>query len=111
MPRATHPTSPETVNALAARGIDFKGRSQRLTPELIEHADVIYGMTQEHLEAAQSMLQAGDRDCVPIILAIDPQAEIEDPLGQGQAAYDKIAEEFIRLIPTRLEQIRLPDLA
>ena len=39
------------------------------------------------------------------ILPLDPQGDVEDPLGAGQDVYDALAQRFLELIPRRLEEV------
>ena len=93
----------ETVAALAARGIEYDGISKPLTADMIRKADVVFCMTSGHVAAAQSLL--GDDDGDDKITRLDPDADIEDPLGSDQSAYDSLAERFMQLIPPRLKGV------
>ncbi len=93
----------ETVAALAARGIEHDSVSKPLTADMIRQADVVFCMTSGHVAAAQSLL--GDDDGDDKITRLDPDADIEDPLGSDQGAYDLLAERFMHLIPPRLKGV------
>ena len=93
----------ETVAALAARGIEHDGVSKPLTAQMIRKADVVFCMTSGHVAAAQGLL--GDDDGDDKITRLDPDADIEDPLGSDQGAYDLLAERFMHLIPPRLKGV------
>ncbi len=93
----------ETVAALAARGIEHDGLSKPLTADMIRKADVVFCMTSGHVAAAQGLL--GDDDGDDKIERLDPDADIEDPLGSDQSAYDSLAERFMHLIPPRLKGV------
>ena len=97
-----HPTA-ETVAALAARGIEHDGVSKPLTADMIRNAQVIFCMTSGHVAAAQGLL--GDDDDGDKITRLDPDVDIEDPLGSDQGAYDSLAERFMHLIPLRLKGV------
>ncbi len=92
----------ETVAALSARGIEHDGLSKPLTADMIRKADVVFCMTSGHVAAAQSLLGDDDDDK---ITRLDPDADIEDPLGSDQGAYDLLAERFMHLIPPRLKGV------
>ena len=96
------PMSPESADALARRGIDPEGRSTRLTPDMIANADLVLGMTESHVLAARQM--QGPHDHTPIE-RVDPDGDIEDPIGQGQDAYDRVAARLDRVLPERLEHL------
>lgn len=96
------PISPESADALARRGIEAEGASKRLTPEMIRQADLVLGMTAAHVEAARHL--AGPGADTPIAL-VDPAGDIEDPIGLGQAAYDRVAARLDDVIPGRLREL------
>ncbi len=97
-----HPTA-ETIDALAARGIEHDSVSKPLTADMVRKADVVFCMTSGHVAAAQGLL--GDDDGDDKITRLDPDADIEDPLGSDQGAYDSLAERFMQLIPLRLKGV------
>jgi protein-tyrosine-phosphatase len=99
------PISPESADALERRGIEAEGVSKRLTPDMIRNADLVLGMTAAHVEAARHL--AGP-DCHTPIERVDADADIEDPIGQGQPAYDRVAERLDRVIPARLQEMLSP---
>lgn len=96
------PMSPETADALARRGIEPEGVSTRLTPEMIAAADLVLGMTESHVLAARQM--AGGDDQTPIE-RVDPDGDIEDPIGQGQPVYDRVASRLDAVLPERLRSL------
>ncbi len=101
-PDGLRPTA-ETLAALAARGIDHDGVSKTLTAEMIRNADVVFCMTKGHVAAAQSLV--GDQEVARKIMCLDPEGDIEDPLGLDQHAYDSLADRFMTLIPLRLKGV------
>ena len=70
---------------------------------MIRNAEVIFCMTSGHVAAAQGLL--GDDDDGDKITRLDPDVDIEDPLGSDQGAYDSLAERFMQLIPPRLKGV------
>ena len=96
------PASIETETALAALGIDHSGSSTPLTGDLIGNADVVLGMTERHVRIARSVAgnQHDDR-----IMRLDPDGDIEDPIGLDQSAYDALARRFLEIIPRRLKEL------
>ena len=99
------PISPESADALARRGIEADIRSTRLTPEMVRKADLVLGMTSSHVQAARMM--AGE-DCDTPIERVDPDRDIEDPIGMGQDAYDRVAERLDTVLPERLRSLLSP---
>jgi len=101
-PDGLRPTA-QTINALAGRGIEHDGASKTLTAEMITNAEVVFCMTAGHLAVARSLIGEGDDQNK--IMSLDPEADIEDPLGLDQSAYDLLAERFMHLIPQRLKGV------
>lgn len=98
------PITPEAERTLRAMGIDHAGRSKRLTAEMIRKADLVLGMTAEHVEGARALV-ADDPDSIEKIVPLDPSGDVEDPIGMGQSAYDSLARRFKTLIPQRLQEM------
>ena len=98
------PTTPETLKALANFSIEHEGVSTPLSEEMIRKADVIFCMTDAHRRVAIELVANDVRDRAKIEL-LDPEGDIEDPIGRGQAAYDVLATKFIELIPRRLKEV------
>ena len=86
------PPSPHAVQAVKELGIDISGqRSRMLTPELVQQADYIFGMTHNHIdtvmllypEAAEKtfLLREFDEtlDCF--------EKDISDPIGGSYEVY------------------------
>ncbi len=97
------PPTPEAIAALSALGIEHDGLSKPLRPEMIRNADVVFCMTAAHVEAAESLVACVPQDKAKVLL-LEPGAEIEDPIGMGQKAYDLLAAKFMELIPRRLKE-------
>ena len=93
--------TPEAAAAAAELGADLADhRSQRLTAGLINEADMIFCMTDAHVEQ---------------VLAIDPTArdrtvrlsdegEIGDPVGGGSGIYRRTARQIRAALQRRLEK-------
>ncbi len=101
-PDGLRPTA-QTITALAGRGIEHDGTSKTLTAQMITNAAVVFCMTARHLAVARSLIGEGDDQSK--IMCLDPEADIEDPLGLDQSAYDLLAERFMHLIPQRLKGV------
>jgi protein-tyrosine phosphatase len=87
------------VEALKAMGADLsRHRSRPLSVELIHQADAIYTMSQAHAKAVTSLVPgAADR-----VSTLDPEADIEDPIGGDVPLYTEVAERIKKLIEQRL---------
>ncbi len=97
--------TPEAVLASEAVGAHLsEHRSQPASPELLEKADVVYAMTASHAEAARAMLPANQRSKVH---TLDPEGDVEDPIGGPQTLYDELARRFVGTIERRIEELGL----
>ena len=96
------PVSYETIQALSRRDITTEGRSKPLTQDMIQNATVVLGMTQAHVDAARSLV-SGDEQAK--IERLDPDGDLEDPIGMGQEVYERLACQLEELIPARLGEL------
>jgi protein-tyrosine-phosphatase len=87
------PASQNAVAAMAELGIDISAhRSRRLTPELIDDADLVLTMEQRHLEAVIKMapaartrvrLLADDDIADPFMLSVDAYRHTRDQIAEA----------------------------
>jgi len=98
------PATPEAVTALRTLGITQDGRSKPLSAKMIRKARVVLCMTEGHAEAARKLVADEPKEAAKI-LRLDPEREITDPLGQGQDAYDSLAQRFMKIVPERLKEV------
>ncbi len=98
------PVTPETITALEARGIEHRGTSKSVTAEMIRKADAVFTMTDQHVEGARELV-ADDPAQHAKISRLDPEGDIEDPIGMGQESYDAVADRMLEVIPRRLEEL------
>lgn len=94
-------TSPETVAVLERLRAPVPEHSKRLTSEMIRKADLVLGMTTAHVARARALV-AGEPAMQAKIQPLDPEGDVDDPIGLGQRAYDELGAYFRALIPTRL---------
>lgn len=97
--------SPEAIHALARLGIGHDGRSKRLTAKMIRGADWVFGMTANHVHQARQLV-ASEREQVSKIVPLDPDGDVEDPIGLGDAAYDRLARVLMELVPKQLAEMQ-----
>ncbi len=94
------PASPEAVRAARTYGADIsRHRSRRLTAELIHRADVVFCMTEAHVDA---------------VLRIAPEAQgkvrrlgsedVDDPIGGGLPEYQRIAAQIRQALDAALDE-------
>ena len=98
------PISPEAVPSLKRRGIPSDGGSKRLNAAMIRAADLVFGMTASHVNYARNLV-TGEKEHLAKIHPLDPEGDVEDPIGMGGASYDRLAVEFMDLIPRRLSEM------
>lgn len=96
--------SPEAIDSLQRMGISHDGSSKRLSAEMIRRADLVLGMTAGHVNGARRLV-AGEPEHIAKIVALDPDGDVEDPIGMGNAAYDRLGAQFLELIPRRLSEM------
>jgi protein-tyrosine phosphatase len=99
--RATEPA----VEVLKGMGIDLsRHRSKPLSVELIHQADVIFTMSESHGRAVASLVpSAADK-----VSNLDPEGDIEDPIGGDVSLYTEVAERIKKLIEKRMAQGIVP---
>jgi protein-tyrosine phosphatase len=94
--------TPQGVEALREMGIDLtRHRSRPLSVELIHQADWIYGMGRSHVQAVRALVpSAADK-----AQTLNPDGDIEDPIGSDVGVYKELAGQLRNLIEKRLEGI------
>jgi L-threonylcarbamoyladenylate synthase len=97
--------TPAAVEAVRTLGADLsKHRSRPLSVELIHQADVIYTMGKGHARVVTQLVpSAADK-----VATLDPQGDIDDPIGGDTELYQKLAGELRTLIEKRLKEQVLP---
>lgn len=87
--------TPQAVEALKNLGGDLtRHRSRPLTVELIHQADQIFTMGRSHAAAVRSLVPSASEKTA----TLDPDGDIEDPIGGDLALYQSLAKELGRLI-------------
>ncbi len=98
------PAAPEAVKVVGEMGADIhKHRSMPLTDDLLRRADMIYTMTQAHRDEiiAHAPLLSEKT------FTLDPDGDIEDPIGKGEQVYRRTAQRLEKLIRYRLAELEL----
>jgi protein-tyrosine-phosphatase len=99
--RVGAPMTPEAQQALRRMGVPVPRHSARnLTADLARHVEAIFCMTRAHREAVIDTVPfaAGKTYC------LDPDGDIEDPIGGGLEDYLKCAQHIRRLVCLRLNE-------
>jgi protein-tyrosine-phosphatase/tRNA A37 threonylcarbamoyladenosine synthetase subunit TsaC/SUA5/YrdC len=97
------PAAPEAAEAVRRMGIEMGPHSSTfLTRDLISQADLVFGMTRSHVDAARSL----DPSASARIMLLDPDgSDIPDPIGMSQQVYDQTAAAIGAAIRRRLAGI------
>lgn len=101
------PASEGSVRAAARIGLELEGhRSQPLTPELIEGADMILGMTENHVLTVEAMGGAGKVQLITDFLDSPEAGEaIRDPLGGPPEEYAEVRNRIARAVEAMLDRM------
>jgi tRNA threonylcarbamoyl adenosine modification protein (Sua5/YciO/YrdC/YwlC family) len=87
--------TPQAVDAVRELGGDLsRHRSRPLTVELIHQADRIFTMGRAHSAAVRALVPSASER----ISTLDPDKDIEDPIGGDGSLYLSLAKEFTTLI-------------
>jgi len=84
----------------ASLGADLTDhRSRALTRDLLANADIVFGLTRDHVAAIIEL----DPTAADRVYLLDPAgADVPDPIGAPQGAYDQTAARLADLIAARL---------
>lgn len=97
--------TPQAVTAVKKLGGDLsRHRSRPLSVELINQADVIFGMSASHVRAVVGMVPPAAAK----VQQLDPGREIDDPIGGDAELYNELAGQLWTLIDARLRERGLP---
>lgn len=93
--------TPESQQALGSLGIPATPHSARnVSVELVEQVERIFCMTQAHRSAVLDLVPtaAAKTQC------LDPDSDVEDPVGRGLAAYISCARRIHGLVLLRFDE-------
>lgn len=102
------PASANSVAALKKVGLNLAGhRSQPLTAELVNEADLILVMTESHRDMISLLFDPPPevnllRDFMPA----EASREIVDPYGSALPDYEACRDEIVEAIPSIMTQLR-----
>jgi L-threonylcarbamoyladenylate synthase len=96
--------TPHAVTAVAGIGGDLaRHRSRPLTVELINQADDIFTLGRGHAQAVASMVPSAAAK----VKMLDPNGDIDDPIGGDEQLYVALAGQLWKLIEARLKDLPL----
>jgi protein-tyrosine phosphatase len=89
------------VEALRPHGVDLsRHRSRPLSVELIHEADIVFAMGRQHLQAVLALVPtAADK-----VVTLNPDGDIEDPIGSDLSTYQSLAGQLHTLIEKQLAE-------
>ena len=92
------------TKAMAKRGVDLSNHVSRpLTPELIQQADHVFVMTQQHLEEVLAMGPWAEGKTSLLLNSED----VDDPVGLSDEEYDRCAQIIERGLRERRQEVAL----
>jgi protein-tyrosine-phosphatase len=98
------PMTSEAQQALRSLGVPVFAHSARnLTPELAHQVETIFCMTQAHRNAVIDLLPAAASKT----RCLDPDGDIDDPMGKGTADYLNCAQRIHSLVRLRFNELGL----
>ncbi len=93
--------TPQAVDAVQQLGADLtRHRSRPLSVELVNQADLIFTMSRNHARDVIALVPAAADKTSPL----DPDADIEDPIGGDASLYQELAKQLNDLIEKRLAE-------
>jgi L-threonylcarbamoyladenylate synthase len=94
--------TPQAVEALREVGVDLsQHRSRPLTVELIHQADAIFTMSRAHAQAVMALVPAATQK----VATLDPEGDIDDPIGSDIMVYKDLAGQLRPLIEKRVAEV------
>jgi protein-tyrosine-phosphatase len=106
--RVGAPITPEAAEVLQSLSVPVKPHAARnLTPELAAEAEMIFCMTSAVRKAVIEMLPSVANKT----LCLSHEADVDDPIGKGMAAYVNCARQIQRLVQLRFDELRVGALA
>jgi protein-tyrosine-phosphatase len=102
--RVGAPMTPEAHHALSALGISAQPhRARNLTAELAHQVEQIFCMTQAQRKAVIDLIPAAAAKTQ----CLDPEGDVEDPIGSSLSAYVDCARRIRSLVRLRFDEISL----
>lgn len=95
--------TPQGIEALKELGIDLtRHRSRPLSVELIHQADWIFAMGRSHVQAVRALVPSASEK----VQTLNPDGEIDDPIGSDVGVYKDLAGQLQKLIELRVGEMQ-----
>jgi len=92
----------QAVEAVKPMGGDLtKHRSRPLSVELIHQADLVFTMSRAHGAAVTALVPSAAEKT----MTLDPDGDIDDPIGGDLSLYQQVAAQMQQLLEKRLENV------
>jgi protein-tyrosine-phosphatase len=102
--RVGAPITPEAAEVLQSLSVPVHSHAARnLTPELAAEAEMIFCMTSAVRKAVIEMLPSVEAKTY----CLSNEADVDDPIGKGMAAYVNCARQIQRLVQMRFDELRI----
>ena len=103
---AGRPSTEHAIDEMASRGIDLRShRSQSIDEDLMEEADLVLVMTQNHAEALSVSFPDHAHKVHLLSEMVGAIYDISDPYGGPRREYAQIAQELETLIDQGYQRI------
>jgi protein-tyrosine phosphatase len=101
------PASGGALRAAASIGLDLSGhRSQRVSPELVEWADLVLAMSGHHVQAVLAMGGSGRTALLGAFASGDTEGEgVPDPFGRPDQVYLQTLARLRELVASSLARL------
>jgi len=107
---AGYPPSRNSEEAMSKVGIDISDHAtQQASPELLDEADLVIGMTHSHIFPIQEALGESTAGKLRLMRSFIPETndlEIPDPFGMNLSAYENARDSMVEAIPGILDYLR-----
>ena len=95
-------------NVMDAEGVDYEGHTPRMIDRhIMESSDLILAATSQHIDQINERFEPPPGKVFLISeYATGRKKDIEDPIGRGRAAYERVFEEITFYVEKIIERIK-----
>jgi protein-tyrosine-phosphatase len=100
------PATREAIEVMAAHGADLSDhRAKPLTRELVEAADLVLTMTEDHLDTVARRYPEHLHKVVTLGTFAGTRKEVGDPMDQGRHAYESCADQLKSMVSAVVDRL------